>query len=58
MSDKLSKIRLAATNGDVHFIYKKNCLSDWIVEDKDFDEIEAKRVSKLEASKPLLLKHV
>jgi len=33
-------------------------LSDWVVEDKELDEIEAKRVSKLEASKPLLLKHI
>ncbi len=55
MSNRLSKIRFTTTNGDVHFIYKKNCISDWIVEDKDFNEIEAKRVSKLEASKPLLL---
>ena len=58
MSDKLNRIRFSATNGDVHFIHKKYCLSDWVVEDRELDENEARRVSKLEASKPLLLKHV
>lgn len=58
MSDKFNKIRLTSTNGDFHFICKEYCLSDWIVEDIELDEIEAKRASKVEASKPLLLKHV
>ncbi len=55
ISNKLNKIKLASTNGDIHFINKEDCLSDWFIEDKEFDEIDAKRVSKLEASKPLLL---
>ena len=58
MSDKLNKIRFTATNGDFHFIYKECCLSDWIIEDKELDEFEAKRASKIDASKPLHLKHV
>lgn len=58
MSDKLNKIRLSGTNGDFHFIYKEYCLSDWIIEDKELDEKEAKKASKSDASKPLLLKHV
>jgi len=58
LSDKLSKIRFTAINGDIYFIYKEYCLSDWIVEDRELDEKEAKRVSKLEASKPLKLNHI
>ena len=58
MSDKLDKIRLSGTNGDFHFIYKEYCLSDWIIEDRELDKTEAKRASKVDAAKPLLLKHV
>ncbi len=55
MSKKLRKIRLTSTNGDVHFISEELCLSEWLIEELDCDEFEAKRTSKLEASKPLLL---
>ena len=59
ISNKLKKIKLTSTNGDVHFINKEDCcLSNWIIEDKEIDEMEAKKVSKLEASKPLHLHHV
>ena len=58
MSDKLKKIRLSGTNGDFHFIYEEYSLSNWIIEDKELDKTEAKRASKVDASKPLLLKHV
>ena len=55
MPKKLRKIRLTSTNGDIHFIYEEHCLSKWLIEDKDCNELEAKRESKLEALKPLLL---
>jgi len=55
MSKKMRKIRLASTNGDIHFIYENDCSSKWIIEKDDFDEIEARKVSKDEASKPLFL---
>ena len=55
MSEKLREIRLASTNGEIHCICKECCTSEWLIEDKEFNEEEAKRVSKLEASKPLLL---
>jgi|GEM_PF-1541502 len=55
MSKKLRKVRLTSTNGEIHFIYEERCLSEWLIEELDCDEFEAKRVSKLEAFKPLLL---
>lgn len=58
ISDKLNKIRLSDANGDFHFIYKEYCLSDWILEDKELGEKEAKKASRSDATKPLLLKHV
>ena len=59
ISNKLKKIKLTSTNGDIHFINKEDCcLSNWLIEDKEVDEIEAKKVSKLEALKPLLLDHI
>jgi len=55
MSKKLIKIRLTSKNGDVHFIYENMVSSKWVIEKEDFDEIEARKVSKDEASKPLFL---
>ena len=55
ISNRLYKNKLTSTNGDIHFINNEDCSSDWFIEDKEFDKIDAKRVSKLEASKPLLL---
>ena len=55
MSKKLKKIRLASTNSDIHFIYENLCSSRWVIEKEDCDELEARRVSKDEASKPLFL---
>ena len=55
MSRKLKRIRLASTNGDVHFIYEDLWSSKWVIEKEDFDEFEARKVSKDEASKPLFL---
>jgi hypothetical protein len=55
MSKRLRKIRSTSKNGDIHFIYDENCSSKWVVENGDCDEFEARKASKLEASKPLLL---
>jgi hypothetical protein len=56
MSRKLKRIRLTSTNGDVHFIYEDDLrLSKWVIEKEGFDEFEARKVSKGEASKPLFL---
>lgn len=55
MSKKLRKIRLASTNGEIHYIYEDCHLSECLVEGLDCDECEARRASRLEASKPLLL---
>jgi hypothetical protein len=56
MSRKLKKIRFTSTNGDLHYIYEEYCcLPEWIVENKSCDEVEAKKVSKREALKPLYL---
>jgi hypothetical protein len=45
----------SSNDGEIHCICKEGCTSEWLIEDKEFNEQEAKRVSKLEASKPLLL---
>jgi len=55
MSKKLRKIKPISTDGDIHFIYEKSCSCKWIVENRYCDEFEARRVSKVEALKPLLL---
>ena len=55
MSKKLRKIKFTSENGDMHFIYDENSSSKLVVENGDCDEYEARKVSKLEASKPLLL---
>jgi hypothetical protein len=55
MSKKLRKIRLTSTNGDVHFIFDTLFSSKWLIEGGDFEESEARKVSKGEASKPLFL---
>lgn len=55
MSKKLRKIRLTSKNGDIHFIYENLCSSKWVIEKEDCDEIEARKASKDEASKPLFL---
>ncbi len=45
----------SSNDGEIHCICKECDSSEWLIEDKEFNEQEAKRVSKLEASKPLLL---
>jgi hypothetical protein len=40
---------------EIHCIYKECSTSEWLIEDKELNEQEAKKVSKMEASKPLLL---
>ena len=55
ISNKLNKITLNSTNGEIHCICKECCTSKWLIEDKEFTEKEVKSASKLEASKPLLL---
>lgn len=55
MSKRLRKTRLTSTNGDIHFIFEDDNSSKMTVEKDDCDEIEAREVSKHEASKPLFL---
>jgi len=55
VSKKLRIIRPTSTNGDIHVIFDETCPSKWIIGNKCSDEFEAKKESKLEASKPLYL---
>ena len=56
MPKELRKIRLTSTNGEIHYVYKEHCcLPEWTIENKAYDELEAMKDSKLEASKPLYL---
>jgi len=55
ISTKQNRITLRSTNGETHFIFKEHKASNGLIEDKYYDEIEARKVSKLEAQKPLLL---
>ena len=55
MSKKLNKIRLTSTNGEIHYVYEDCCLSECLVLELDCNECEARRASRIEACKPLLL---
>ena len=55
ISNKLNRISIVSNNGEIHFICRECYKPEWLIEDKEFNEQEAKRMSKLEASKPLLL---
>jgi hypothetical protein len=46
---------LKHTNGEIHFIFKDSLPLKDLNESKVYDETEARKVSKLEALKPLLL---
>jgi hypothetical protein len=45
----------SSNDREIHCIRKECGTSEWLIENKEFNEQDAKRVSKLEASKPLLL---
>ena len=55
MSKKIRKIKTASVNGEIHFIYEETCSCRWVVEKDACDEIEARKASKYEASKPIYL---
>ena len=55
MSKKLRKIRLTSSDCEIHYVYEECCLSECFVEALDCDECEARRASRIEACKPLLL---
>ena len=55
MSKKFRKNKSASPNGEIHFIYEETRSSKWVVEKEACDEFEARRVSKLEALKPIYL---
>ena len=47
-------VRVDSNDGDTHFVFLEYQLSE-NKNAQDYDEIEAKRASKKEASKPLIL---
>jgi hypothetical protein len=55
ISKKSSIIRLQTTNGELHFLFKESPSPTENVEETVYDEIQARKVSKIEAYKPLLL---
>jgi len=47
--------RVDSNNGEVHFILKETCSSEYSKRFKDYDTIEIKKICKKEATKPLYL---
>ena len=48
-------IRVDSPNGEIHFVLQEHQLSDRSENIKDFGEVDAKRITKKEATKPLIL---
>jgi len=48
-------VRKQVLNGDVHFILAGSIFDEAMEAVSDFDEVEMRRITKKEASKPLLL---
>jgi len=48
-------VRVDALNGDTHFVLLESQLSDNYETAEDLDEVEIKKASKKDASKPLVL---
>ena len=49
-------VRVDSNDGDTHFVFMEYQLSEKNQYTQDYDEIEVKKASKKEASKPLILK--
>ena len=56
MTKPLRVVRVDSKDGDTHFVFLDPQLFEKYHYGQDYDEIEVKRVSKKEASKPLILK--
>ncbi|MGD0203422.1 MAG: hypothetical protein ABSC20_05900 [Candidatus Bathyarchaeia archaeon] len=51
----LRVVRVNCNDGDTHFVFMEYQLSEKNQYTQDYDEIEVKKASKKEASKPLIL---
>lgn len=52
---RLQVVRVESLNGDTHFVLLDSTLSEKRENAEDYDEVEVKKVSKRDASKPLIL---
>ncbi len=52
----LRVVRIDSNDGDTHYVFLDLHPSEKDLHAQDYDEIEAKKASKQEASKPLILK--
>ncbi len=52
---RLRIVGLRSFNGEIHFIVQESGTPDSFSKGKNYDEAEAMKVTKKEASKPLLL---
>ena len=51
----LQVVRFDSSDGDAHFVFLETPLSKNNPDAQDYDEVEMKKTSKKDASKPLLL---
>jgi len=52
---RLQVIRVDSLDGDTHFVLLESTPSEKRENGEDYDEVEAKKASKVDASKPLTL---
>ena len=52
---RLQVIRVDSLNGDTHFVILESQLSEKHDNAEDYDEVEVRKASKRDASKPLIL---
>jgi hypothetical protein len=52
---KFKEIRVDSPNGEIHYLLRESSILNRPENAKNFDEVELKKSSKKDASKPLLL---
>jgi len=55
VTKKSRVVRKQASDGEVHFILAGSVFDETVESAADFDEVEMRRITRKEASKPLLL---
>ena len=55
LAKPLRVVKIDSTDGDTHFVFLDPQLLEKSHYGQDYDEIEMKKASKIEASKPLIL---
>jgi hypothetical protein len=54
---KLRVVRVDSPDGEIHYVLQESPILERSENAKDVDEVKVKKITKKEASKPLLLTH-